>query len=118
LYKDVESLPIDTNSLPELREALLNAEAQILELEEKVDDLRALKQKILYSLHSIFPREKFDPIERDIIYKIIKNSPDDLEGLSESLGMSMKDTSDAVNHMYTKLSFTDAKSFLRKYRRA
>lgn len=118
LYKDVESLPTDTDSLTELKEVLLNVEAQIRELEEKVDDLRALKQKILYNLHSLFPREKFDPIERDIIYKIIKNSPDDLEDLSESLGMSMKDTSDAVNHLYTKLSSTDAKSFLRKYRRA
>lgn len=117
LYKDVESLPIDTNSLTKLREALLNVEALIREMEEKVDDLRALKQKILYGLHSIFPRERFDPIERDLIYKIIKNSPDDLEGLSESLGMSMKDTRDVVNHLYTKLSFTEAKSFLRKYRR-
>ena len=117
LYKDFESLPIHTDSLTNLRETLLNVENQIWELEEKVDDLRALKQKILYSLHSIFPKDKFDPVERDIIYKVIKTSPDGLEELSESLGMSMKDTSDAVNELYTKLPSADARRFLRKYRR-
>jgi ArsR family transcriptional regulator len=116
LYKDIESLPIHTNSLTYLKETLLDVEAQIQELEEKVDDLRALKQKILYNLHSIFPKDRFDPLERDIIYKIIKTSPNSLEALSESLGMSMKDTSDAVSHLNTKLSSADARRFLRKYR--
>lgn len=92
-------------------------EFQIHELEEKVDDLRALKQKILYSLHSIFPKDKFDPLERDIIYKIIKTSPDGPEALSESLSMSMKETSDAVNQLCTKLASADARKFPRKYRR-
>lgn len=117
LYKDVESLPIHADSISNLKENLLNVESQIQELEEKIDDLHALKQKILFSLHSIFPKDKFDPFERDIIYKIIKSSPSSLETLSESLGMSMKDTSDIVGLLYTKLSSSDAKRLLRKYRR-
>lgn len=117
LYKDVESLPIHANSLSYLKETLHHVEFQIREMEEKVDDLRALKQKILYGLHSIFPKDKFDPLERDIIYKIIKTSPDGLEALSESLGMSMKETGDAVNQLCTKLASVDARKFLRKYRR-
>jgi predicted transcriptional regulator len=117
LYKDVGALPIHADSLLDFRQALINVEDQIQELEEKVDDLRALKQKILYSLHSIFPKDRFDPLERDIIYKIIKSSPDSLESLSELLSMSTKETSVAVNHLYTKLSSDDAKRFLRKYRR-
>jgi predicted transcriptional regulator len=116
LYKDVEALPIHADSLLDFRQALINVEDQIQELEEKVNDLRALKQKTLYNLHSIFPKDKFDPLERDIIYKIIKSSPDSLESLSELLAMSTKDTNVAVNHLYTKLSSNEAKRFLRKYR--
>jgi ArsR family transcriptional regulator len=116
LYKDVEALPVHANSLLDLRQALINVENQIQESEEKVNDLRALKQKILYNLHSIFPKDKFDPFERDIIYKIIKSSPDSLESLSELLATSTKETSVAVNHLYTKLSSNEAKRFLRKYR--
>jgi predicted transcriptional regulator len=116
LYKDVEALPVHADSLLDFRQALMNVEDQIRELEEKVNDLRALKQKILYNLHSLFPKDKFDPLERDIIYKIIKNSPDGLESLSDLLDMSMKDTNDAVIHLYAKLTNNDAKRFLRKYR--
>jgi ArsR family transcriptional regulator len=116
MYKDIEALPIHADLLLEFRDALINVDGQIQELEDKVNDLRALKQKILYSLHSIFPKDKFDPLERDIIYKIIKSSPDSLESLSEFLGTSTKDTSVAVNHLYTKLSSNDAQRFLRKYR--
>jgi ArsR family transcriptional regulator len=116
LYKDVEALPVHADSLLDFRQALMNVEGQIQGLEEKVNDLRALKQKILYNLHSLFPKDKFDPLERDIIYKIIKNSPDGLESLSDLLDMSMKDTNDAVIHLYAKLTNNDAKRFLRKYR--
>lgn len=117
LYKDAEDLPVHADSLEDFRQTLLNVEDQIQELEERVDDLHALKQKILYSLHSIFPKDKFDPIERDIIYKVIKNAPNNLESLSELLGMSMKNAANAVNDLYNKLSTNDAKRFLRRYRR-
>lgn len=118
LYKNLESLPIRTESLIRLKETLIDVENQIDDLEERLNDLHALKQKILRYLHAIFQENKFDPLERDIIYKVIRNSPNNLEHLSDLVDESMKDTNAAIYSLYDKLDSTNAKRFLRKYRRS
>jgi len=57
----------------------------------------------------------FCPLERDIIYKVIRNSPDNIEDLSSLVDESLKDTIAAVYSLYDKLDSTNAKKLLRKY---
>lgn len=117
LYKNLESLPIRTGSLIRLKETLIDVENQIVDLEEKLNDLHALKQKILSNLHTIFQESRFGPLERDIIYKVIRNSPDNLEDLSSLVDENLKDTIAAVYSLYDKLDSTNAKKLLHKYRK-
>jgi ArsR family transcriptional regulator len=115
LYKNLESLPIRTESLIRLKETLIDVENQIVDLEERLNDLHALKQKILSNLHAIFQGSRFGPLERDIIYKVIRNSPDNLEDLSSLVDENLKDTIAAVCSLYDKLDSTNAKKLLHKY---
>jgi ArsR family transcriptional regulator len=117
LYKNLESLPIHTASLIHLKGILIDVENQIDDLEEKLNDLHALKQKILSDLHTIFQESRFAPLERDIIYKVIRNSPDNIEDLSSLVDENLKDTIAAVYSLYDKLDSTNAKKLLRKYRK-
>ena len=113
-YKDLELLPVSAGSLTHLKQSLLDVENQIRQLEERINDLHALKQKILSNIHSIFPNDKFDSLERDIVYTVMKNSPGNLEDLSDMVDKSMKDTNAAISSLYGKLGSADAKRFLRK----
>ena len=117
LYKNLESLPIHTESLIRLKETLIDVENQIDDLEERLNGLHALKQKILSNLHTIFQESRFGPLERDIIYKVIRNSPANLEDLWNLVDENLKDTIAAIYSLYDKLDSTNAKKFLRKYRK-
>jgi len=118
LRQNVDSMAIhNSQSLPDVKKTLIEVEDKIRALEEKLDRLRAFKQKILGDLHATFREDKFNSLERNIIYKVIRNSPDNLEDLSDLLEESMKDTNDAIYSLYDKLNSTDAKTFLEKYRR-
>jgi ArsR family transcriptional regulator len=119
LYKYLDSFPRhrNTKQLSYLRDNLLDIESQIDELEERINDLRALKQKLLTYLHVVCFDTKLGLLESDLIYKIVKSSPETVDDLSEMVEVTVEELSLAISNLYDKLDNNSAKRFLTKYRR-
>jgi ArsR family transcriptional regulator len=119
LYKYLDSFPRNrgTKQLSYLKDSLLDIESQIDALEDRINDLRALKQNLLTYLHLVCFDAKFDPLESDLIYKIIKRSPQTMHDLSEMVDATDEELSLAISTLYDKLDNSSAKRFLTKYRR-
>ena len=119
LYKYLES-PVShrsTKQLTFLRDSLLDIESQISELEERITDLMALKQKLLNYLHLVCFDSKFEPLESDLIYKIIKRSPNKLADLAEMVDLTVDELELAISSLYDKLGSNTASKILTRYRR-
>lgn len=116
-YKDFESRTKDdtNNSLIYLREIFLDIEDQINDLEERTNRLRAMKQRVLSKLQTVCEEINLDPLERNIIYGIIKRYPKDFEELVHIMDIDGRDVNTAVTSIYQKLEGSGRKNFLRRY---
>jgi len=117
LYKYLDrSVPEHgTKQLIYLKDGLEFIETQISELEKRINDLLALKQKLLTSLHSVCFDTKFDPLESDLMYKIVKRSPENLADLAEMVDVSDDELDLAISGLYNKLDDSSAKRLLKRY---
>ena len=60
---------------------------------------------------------KLGLLESDLIYKIVKSSPETVDDLSEMVEVTVEELSLAISNLYDKLDNNSAKRFLTKYRR-
>ena len=116
-YVNFESMPVGNpnKSLLYLREIFLNIEDQINDLEDRTNNLRAIKQRILNSLQSLCEDMELEPLERNILYTIIKRSPKDREDLTNMMNLSPGDVNTAVYDLSLKLKSSKGRNFLIKY---
>ena len=116
---DLESMPVGNpnKSLLYLREIFLNIEDQINDLEDRTNNLRAIKQRILNSLQSLCEDMELEPLERNILYTIIKRSPKDREDLTNMMNLSPGDVNAAVYDLSLKLNSSRGRNFLINYLR-
>jgi ArsR family transcriptional regulator len=95
-------------TLSKLQEALEDTEAQILHLESRLNDLRALKQRIIKKIHDI-EKENFDEIERRLICSIMegpmhqKEELRTISELAEILDMNERTIRSAISRITDKL---------------
>lgn len=101
-------------SLLYLREIFLNIEDQINDLEDRTNNLRAIKQRILNSLQSLCEDMELEPLERNILYTIIKSSPKDREDLINMMNVSASDLNTAIYDLSLKLDRAKGRNFLIK----
>jgi ArsR family transcriptional regulator len=113
---DLESMPVGNpnKSLLYLREIFLNIEDQINDLEDRTNNLRAIKQRILNSLQSLCEDMELEPLERNILYTIIKSSPKDREDLINMMNVSASDLNTAIYDLSLKLDRAKGRNFLIK----
>jgi ArsR family transcriptional regulator len=118
-YVNFESMPVGNpnKSLLYLREIFLNIEDQINDLEDRTNNLRAIKQRILNSLQSLCEDMELEPLERNILYTIIKRSPKDREDLTNMMNLGPGDVNTAVYDLSLKLKSSKGRNFLIKYLR-
>lgn len=110
-YKKLDSIPEDVGeALSSLQENLVGIEQEISSLESRLNDLRALKQLILYRLHEI-GKEFFDEDERKILYKIVEESPKSVAELSNMVGEKQSDLKAVITGMRSKMDKGGAKAF-------
>jgi ArsR family transcriptional regulator len=111
-YKMLDSMPTDAGLvLSSLQENLTDIEEEISSLESRLNDLRALKQLILYRLHEI-GKEVFDEDERKILYKIIEESPRSVAELSNMVGEKQSHLRAIITGMKSKMDRGSAKALL------
>jgi ArsR family transcriptional regulator len=95
-------------TLSKLQEALEDTEAQILHLESRLNDLRALKQRIIKKIHDI-EKENFDEIERRLICSIMegpmhqKEELRTISELAEILDLNERTIRSAISRVTDKL---------------
>ncbi len=114
---DFKFMPIDNpnKSLLYLREIFLNIEDQISDLEDRTNNLRAIKQRVLNHLQSVCEKIGLEPLERNILYTIIKRSPKDREDLINMMSVSSGDVNTAIYNLSRKLEASKGRKFLTKY---
>lgn len=119
LYNYLDSLSggRGTRNLVFLKDRLSIIEAQIVELEEKINDLKALKEKLLSCIHVLCHGASFDDLEGDIIYNIVKSSPPTVGDLIRMVDTTEKEFGSAISSLYGKLDMNSSKKFLARYRR-
>jgi ArsR family transcriptional regulator len=119
LYKYLDSLSDErgTRKLIFLKDSLSSVEDQIIELEEKINDLNALKEKLLSCIHVLCHGTSFDDLEGNIIYNIVKGSPPTVSELIRMVDTTEKEFGSAISSLYDKLDVNSSKKFLTRYRR-
>lgn len=81
-YSKMDVVPEDTgHALSYLQENLAEIEEEISSSEERLGDLRAVKQLILRRLHEI-GKDNFEQAERKVLFKIVEESPKSVMELS------------------------------------
>jgi hypothetical protein len=95
----------------------LNIEDQINDLEDRANNLRAIKQRVLNRLEIVCEDMGLEPLERNILYTIIKRSPKDREDLTNMMNLSPGDLNTAIYDLSLKLNSSKGRNFLRKYLR-
>jgi ArsR family transcriptional regulator len=115
-YLDSSAPSRSTKHFIYLKDSLVDIESQIGELEERINDLRALKQKLLTFLHTVCFDTRFDPLEGDLMYKIIKRSPENLTDLADMVDVTDDELQLAIAGLYDKLDYNSARRFLTGYR--
>jgi ArsR family transcriptional regulator len=102
-YEVLDSVPEDMGeALTSLQESLADIEAEMSTLELRLNDLRALKQQILRTLHKIGVK-RFEEDERRILYKIVEESPRSMAELSQITGEKQSDLKDLISDMKNKI---------------
>jgi ArsR family transcriptional regulator len=121
LFNDfgLELMPVGNanKSLLYLSEIFLNIEDQINDLEDRANNLRAIKQRVLNRLEIVCEDMGLEPLERNILYTIIKRSPKDREDLTNMMNLSPGDVNTAVYDLSLKLKSSKGRNFLIKYLR-
>jgi ArsR family transcriptional regulator len=114
---DFKSMRADNpnKSLLYLREVFLNIEDQINELEDRTNNLRAIKQRVLSRLQNVCEDMGVEPLERNILYTIIKRSPKDREDLINMMNLSPSDVNTGIYDLSIKLNSPKGRNFLSKY---
>lgn len=118
LYKYLDSSACNgsTKQLIYLKDSLVDIESQIGKLEERINDLLALKQKLLTFLRLVCSDNRFDSLEGDLMYKIIKSSPEKLTDLARMVDVTDGELVLAISGLYDKLDNPSAKRLLMRYR--
>jgi ArsR family transcriptional regulator len=113
---DLESMPADNpnKSLLYLSEIFLNIEDQINDLEDRANNLRAIKQRVLNRLQIVCEDMGLESLERNILYTIIKRSPKDREDLINMMNVSASDLNTAIYDLSLKLDRAKGRNFLIK----
>jgi ArsR family transcriptional regulator len=113
---DLESMPPDNpnKSLLYLSEIFLNIEDQINDLEDRANNLRAIKQRVLNRLQIVCEDMGLESLERNILYTIIKRSPKDREDLINMMNVSASDLNTAIYDLSLKLDRAKGRNFLIK----
>ncbi|HET7390818.1 MAG TPA: ArsR family transcriptional regulator [Nitrososphaeraceae archaeon] len=129
-YKEFDSTPDDAGeALIHLQTNLKHIEDEILNLESHVNDLRALKQLIIKELHEIGREILTGHLERQVLYKIIEERGERIEGkrerrvnrksiydLSKTLDQNESRIKDAVAKINSKLEKASAEILLKDLR--
>lgn len=129
-YKEFDSTPDDTGeALIHLQSNLMHIEDEIFNLESRINDLRALKQLIIKELHDIGRETLTGHLERQVLYKIIEDKSERIEGkrekrfnrksiygLSKTLDQNESRIKDAVAKINSKLEKRSAEILLKDLR--
>jgi ArsR family transcriptional regulator len=103
LYRQFDSMYDDpSTALPNLRETLVAIDKEAEALEQRLNDLRALRQLVLKRLHEI-GMDKFEQEERRVLYKIVEKSPENIAELSDLVDRKESDVRAIVSKMDKKV---------------
>lgn len=103
LYKQFDSIHDGQNAaLPSLQETITAINKEVEVLEQRLDDLRALRQLVLKKLHEI-GIDRFEQDERRVLYKIIEKSPENIAELSDLVDRKESDVRAIVSKMDKKV---------------
>jgi ArsR family transcriptional regulator len=103
LYRQFDSMHYDPSAaLPNLQETLVAIDKEAEALEQRLNDLRALRQLVLKRLHEI-GMDKFEQDERRVLYKIVEKSPENIAELSDLVDRQESDVRAIVSKMDKKV---------------
>ena len=116
-YKKFESIAKEKGqALFSLQRSLTDLDNEIINLETRLNDLRALKQLILHRIHQI-GKDNFDILERRILYSIIiragEKSPKSIYDLAELLNEKESRIKKALASISSKIDNESAKKLIR-----
>ena len=107
-YETLDLIPEGTGeALSLLQENLIDVENEISHLESRLNDLYALKQRILRRLHQI-GMDAFEDYERKILYMIVEESPSSIGELSNITGEKESNLKGLLTGMRNKVNKDDA----------
>ena len=102
-YRQFDSIHNDSgNALAALKASIASIDGEMFELEQRLNDLRALRQKVLRRLHEI-GKNMFEHDERKILYKIVEKSPGTVAELSSMVDEKESDIRAIVSRMDRKV---------------
>jgi ArsR family transcriptional regulator len=102
-YKSLDSMPNQTGkAISLLQKNLADIEKEISTLESHLNDLYALKQRVLSMLHRI-GSTSFEENERRILYRIVEESPNSIAELSNLVGQKESNLKALITDMRSKI---------------
>ena len=102
-YKVFDSTPEEAGqALLSLQENLAEIDEEIAVLGSRLNDLHALKQRILHRLHQI-GMDNFEEDERRILYTIVEELPESIAELSDIVGEKESSLKDVIKIMKSKV---------------
>lgn len=106
-YKALDTIPEDTvSAISSIQEGLFKIDKEIYDMELRLSDLKALRQLILHRLHEI-GIDNFEKNEREVLYRIVKESPKSVLELSKMLDEKESVLSNILTGMRTKTKDED-----------
>src|ERR687898_3001915 len=104
-YKEYDLLTQsdDGQALKRLQANMANIEKEINNLDSRLNDLRALKQLIVYRLHKIAKDNFEEEFERKILHTIVDDAPKSISELANTLNEKPSYISKTLTRMNNKL---------------
>jgi len=93
----------DGETLKRLQANMTNVEKEINNLDSRLNDLRALKQLIVYRLHKIAKDNFEEEFERKILHTIVDDAPKSISELANTLNEKPSYISKTLTRMNNKL---------------
>jgi hypothetical protein len=109
-YKKLDVMAENTgHAISHLQENLLTIEHDMINLEKRLNDLRAIKQIILHKLHEV-GKDNFEQEERKVLYTIVEQSPKSVTELSDMVDVRESNLRSIITSMTNKMDKKSAKA--------
>lgn len=104
LFKDKYDMISEDSilSLEKLRSYLIEIDDSIENMQNEINNLKAIRQVFLQKLHKI-GQDSFEHIERKIIYKMMRDTPSSVSELSYMIDENKSDVRHALSDLQSKI---------------